>query len=124
MKNISLKLIQSYWHEILFLCGVVGILIEILISKSDWKLMDNWDLFVFISFSGLMLCLLGNLFLKNRKLGIFLAFLFGVISIIVMLMAIYGIAFSISQRKICIIMLISGAFLVTTAFKMRLKFLQ
>ena len=86
--------------------------------------MDGADIFMLIWFLPLFICLIGQFFLKNKTLAITLSVLLGLSSVIVILMALWGISNSPSYRTESIVMLIIGLVSVIAVITMPRKYIS
>jgi len=75
-----------------------------------------------IWFLPLLVCLVGQFFWKNEVLAVSLSILLGISSVIVILMALWGISNSPSYRMECIAMLVIGVVLVIAVITMPRKY--
>ena len=76
MNTITLKSALKFWQEIVFIIAV-GILVVWSVINVFWK-----DIYfhIYIVFLLLFICLIGQLFWKNKILGMILAMIFGLSS--------------------------------------------
>ena len=118
----SLKSALKYWQEIVLVVPIVLLLIE----ASTWIMRSQtWDgsaIFMVIWFLPLLVCLVGQFFWKNEVLAVSLSILLGISSVIVILMALWGISNSPSYRMECIAMLVIGVVLVIAVITMPRKY--
>ena len=118
----SLKSALKYWQEIVLVVPIVLLLIE----ASTWIMRSQtWDgsaIFMVIWFLPLLVCLVGQFFWKNEVLAVTLSILLGISSVIVILMALWGIFNSPSYRMECIAMLVIGVVLVIAVITMPRKY--
>ena len=122
MNNVTFKLVLKFWQEIVFVVSILLLLIEIIGSVTLRQTMDRWDVFLVCWILPLLICLIGQLFWKNKAVAITLSILLGLSSVIVVCMAFYGIINSPSYRIESIAMLIIGIVSVIAALKMSTKY--
>ena len=122
MHSITLKSALKFWHELVFVIPIGGILIEnarwVILSKT----LDRWDIFVLSALSFLLVFIIGQFFWKHKTLAVILAVLLGISSVLVVFMALYGIFNSPSFRTESMAMLIIGVILISATFKMASKY--
>lgn len=122
MNQATLKTVLKFWQELVFVVCSGLLLLEI----GNWALLshrlDGWDIFVASGMSILFTCLIGQFFWKNRTLAVILSVLLGISSLLVVFMALYGIANSPSYRAESIAMLIIGVVLIIATVKMPAKY--
>ena len=118
----SLKSTLKYWQEIVLVVPIGLLLIEITNRVIRSQTMDGADIFMVIWFLPLLVCLVGQFFWKNEALAVTLSVLLGLSSVIVILMALWGINNSPSYRTESIIMLVIGLVGVIAVITMRRKY--
>ena len=118
----SLKSILKYWQEIVLVVPIGLLLIEITNRVIRSQTMDGADIFMVIWFLPLLVCLVGQFFWKNEALAVTLSVLLGLSSVIVILMALWGINNSPSYRTESIIMLVIGLVGVIAVITMPRKY--
>ena len=122
MNKVTFKSLLKFWQEIVFVVSIGLLLIEISKRVMLSQTMDGWDIFLVCWIVPLFICLIGQFFWKDKTLAVALSVLLGLSSVIVILMALYGIFNSPSYRTESIAMLIIGVVLVIAAFKMSAKY--
>jgi len=118
----SLKSTLKYWQEIVLVVPIGLLLIEITNRVIRSQTMDGADIFMVIWFLPLLVCLVGQFFWKNEALAVTLSVLLGLSSVIVILMALWGINNSPSYRTESIIMLVIGLVGVIAVITMPRKY--
>ena len=122
MKTKSLKSVLKFWQEIVFIVpigfGLTALAKAVILGYT----MDGSDIFLVCFFVPLLICLIGQFFWKSEVLAIYLSLLLGVSSLVVILMAMYGISTtSITMIMIqSITMLIWGIIMFVAAITMTL----
>lgn len=124
MEPKLLKSALKFWQEIAFLVPIGLLLIEITKWVMRSQTMDGWNIFLVLWFLPLFICLLGQFFWKNEALAITLSLFLGLSSVVVILMAFYGIINSPSHRIGSIVMLIIGVVCIIATFTMPIKYIQ
>ena len=120
----SLKSTLKFWQEIVLVAPIGLLLIEITKNRMLQQTMDGADIFMLIWFLPLLVCLIGQFFWKNEVLAITLSALLGLSSVIVILMALWGISNSPSYRTESIVMLIIGLVSVIAVITMPRKYIS
>lgn len=122
MKNKLLKSVLKFWQEIVLVVSIGLLLIEV----SKWVLrsqaMDGAEIFLVCWFLPLFICLIGQLYWKNKALSVTLSALLGLSSAIVIFMALYGILNSPSYRTESIAMFVVGVVSVIAVITMPRKY--
>jgi len=122
MKNKSLKSALKFWQEIVLAVSIGLLLIEV----SKWVIlsqtMDGAEIFLVIWFLPLFICLIGQMFWKNEALAVTLSVFLGLSSVIVILMALWGISNSPSYRTESIAMFVVGVVSVIAVITMPRKY--
>jgi FtsH-binding integral membrane protein len=118
----SLKSALKFWQEIVYVIPIGLLLIEVTKWVLRSQALDGADIFLFIWFLPLFVCLIGQFFWENEALAATLSVLLGLSSGVGILMALYGIFNSPSYRTESIAMLIIGIVCVFAACKMFSKY--
>jgi hypothetical protein len=118
----SLKSALKFWQETVFAVSIGLLLIEIAKWVIHSQTMDGWDIFLVCWMLPVLICLIGQLFWKNEALAFGLSPLLVLSSVIVILMALYGIFNSPPYRTESVAMLIWGLLLLFAAITMPQKF--
>jgi hypothetical protein len=118
----SLKSALKFWQEIVFVVSIGLLLIEITKWVMLSQTMDGWDIFLVCSMLPLLVCLIGQLFWKNKALAIVLSCLLVLSSVIFILMSLYFIGTTSTKMIQAIAMFILGLFLLFAAVTMSRKF--
>ena len=118
----SLKSALKFWQEIVLVVPIGLLLIEV----SKWLIrsqtLDGWDILLIIWFLPLFICLIGQFYWKNKTLAVTLSVLLGISSVIVILMASWGISNSPSYRMESIAMLVIGVVSVIAVITLPRKY--
>jgi len=120
----SLKSVLKFWQEIVFIISIGLLLIELTKWVIRSQTMDGWDIFMVMWLLPLFVCLIGQFFWKNLALALWLSVLLGLSSVIVILMAIWGISNSPSYSTESFAMLIIGLISVIAVITMPRKYIS
>jgi len=88
MKHINLSKLKSilpFWQEIVFLIPLGLLLIDMTMNFSK-VINSSLSIFCLCLFLVLFVCLIGQLFWKNAVLGIYIAFILSICSIVMLLL--------------------------------------
>ncbi|WP_430811654.1 MULTISPECIES: hypothetical protein [unclassified Carboxylicivirga] len=121
MKTKAQKTLLRYWQEIVFIISIGLILFEIAKFNLIQNSIDVWDIALLSFILPLFVCLIGQLYWKNRTLSIVLSVILSLGSFVLILMAIYFIGTTSSELLQAISMLIFGVFLLFTGLTMTRK---
>ena len=122
MKTKLLKSALKFWQEIVLIIPIGILLIGMTKYVMRSQTMDGADIFMVIWFLPLLVCLVGQFFWKNEALAVILSVLLGLSSVIVILMALWGISNSPSYRTESIIMFVIGVVSVIAVITMPRKY--
>ncbi len=116
----SLKSVLRFWQEIFFVVPIVLALAALAKAVILGHTMNGVDILLVSIFAPLLFCLIGQFFWRSKALGNVLFVLLEILSIIVVLMALYAIGRTNSATITVqvIIMLIYGIAGIFTAFTM------
>ena len=119
---ILLKSMLKFWQEIVLIATIGLLLIEIAKWVTRSQAMGGAEILLVVWFLPLFICLIGQFFLQNKTLAITLSALLGLSSVIVILMALWGISNSSSYRTESVAMLLIGLVSVIAVITMPLKY--
>lgn len=122
MKKKSLKSALKFWQEIALAVSIGLLLIEVCKWVMRSQTMGGAEIFLVVWFLPLFICLIGQMFWKNKTLAITLSVFLGLSSFIVLLMALWGISNSPSYRTESIAMFVVGVVSVITVITMPRKY--
>jgi len=122
MKIKSLKSALKFWQEIVLAVPIVFFLIGLTHWIMRSQTIDGWDIFMIIWLLPLLVCLVGQFFWKNDAVALTLSVLLGLTSVVVILMALWGISNSPSYRTESIAMLVVGIVAVIAVITMPRKY--
>lgn len=121
MRNKLFKSVSTFWKEFVFIVSIALVLFEFSKSLLLQHAIDGWDIALLSFVLPLLVCLIGQLFWKNKTLSIILSVLLALASFAFILMAFYSIGTSSAKVVQTIFMLILGVFLFVTSLLMPLK---
>src|SRR5690554_5214185 len=112
MKTKAQKTLLRYWQEIVFIYSIGLLLFEIAKFNLIQNSIDGWDIALLSFILPLFVCLIGQLYWKNKTLSIVLSVILSLGSFVLILMALYFIGTTSSQLFQAISMLTFGVFLL------------
>jgi len=121
MKTTTQKRLLKYWQEIAFITSIGVLLFEITKFNLFQNSIDGWDLALISIILPLFVCLIGQLYWKNKTLSIVLSVILSIGSFILILMSFYFIGTTSSKLLQAISMLIFGIFLLFAGLTMTRK---
>ncbi|TYA84247.1 hypothetical protein [Seonamhaeicola marinus] len=109
MTSKYFKIWAPPWQEILFIISIGSLLFKVTKFNLTQRAIDGWDLALILLISPLLICLVGQLYWRNKTLSKVLSITLSIGAIIVILMGIYFVTTTTSNFGEAFLMLAFGA---------------